>query len=118
MRLKLSDNDGGRSASINPDQVRQWVEKANRIYTPTGIQFRFNPDVNGPDLVYPLKYGLEQSFEFRLRIGARKSVRGPINGAPTRGRSLPTHDRTPGSDHERLAVVGELCGALGQYQFD
>src|SRR5215467_11640734 len=47
--IKLSDNDGGRSASINPDQVRQWVEKANQIYTATGIQFRFNPDVNGPD---------------------------------------------------------------------
>jgi|SRR5713101_1623820 len=47
--IKLGDDDGGRSAGVNPQQVKQWVDKANEIYAPTGIQFHFDPDPGGPD---------------------------------------------------------------------
>jgi hypothetical protein len=36
-------DNGGRQANIAPDQVRQWVDKANVIFAVAGIRFLFDP---------------------------------------------------------------------------
>src|SRR5262249_17500140 len=42
--VAVADDDGGRPANITPLEVAQWVDKANEIYGPAGIQFLFNPN--------------------------------------------------------------------------
>jgi hypothetical protein len=47
--LKVADSDGGRATDVTPDQVKRWVDRANAIYAIAGIQFEFNPDLDGLD---------------------------------------------------------------------
>lgn len=42
--LRVADDDGGRPAVVTADQVKQWVDFANKVYSPAGIRFDFNPD--------------------------------------------------------------------------
>lgn len=41
--IPLADDDGGRAADIHPDEVRAWVEHANRAYAAAGVRFLFDP---------------------------------------------------------------------------
>ncbi len=40
--VRVSDDDGARPADIVPEQVRQWVSKANEVYAVAAIQLQFN----------------------------------------------------------------------------
>lgn len=42
--VRLSDDDGQRTARVTPDQVRQLVDFANRVYATAGVRLRFSPD--------------------------------------------------------------------------
>jgi len=42
--VRVSDDDGTREAAITPTEVRRWVDYANTVYEPAGIQFRFFPE--------------------------------------------------------------------------
>lgn len=42
--VRLSDDDGQRTARVTPDQVRQLVTFANRVYATAGVRLRFSPD--------------------------------------------------------------------------
>jgi hypothetical protein len=47
--IKVMDDDGLRAADITPHQVAQWVDKANEVFSDSGIQFDFRAEPNGPD---------------------------------------------------------------------
>jgi hypothetical protein len=44
-----SDNDGGRTTAITPEQVQAWVTKANEIYVGAGMQFDFDASPGSGD---------------------------------------------------------------------
>ncbi|RPH55336.1 MAG: hypothetical protein EHM81_14815, partial [Chloroflexi bacterium] len=41
--IRVADDDGERQATITPEQVRAWVDKASEIYAVAGIRFLFDP---------------------------------------------------------------------------
>ena len=41
--LIVSDDDGGRTARVTPQQISQWVDFANRTFEAAGIRFDFSP---------------------------------------------------------------------------
>jgi hypothetical protein len=47
--VKVADDDSTRPADIVPEQVRQWVNKANEVYAVAAIQFQFNTAAGSPD---------------------------------------------------------------------
>lgn len=47
--IRVADTDGGRAAHITPSHVTQWLDKANASYAMAGIEFAFDPNINGPD---------------------------------------------------------------------
>jgi hypothetical protein len=47
--VQVTDNGGGRATAITPAQVKQWVDFANRLYRPVGIQLLFNASTSGGD---------------------------------------------------------------------
>ncbi|MDP6636249.1 MAG: hypothetical protein QGG42_15220 [Phycisphaerae bacterium] len=61
--VKVSDTDTGlvgnidegvrprglRETRIKPEEVRRWVERANEVFGPAGIQFLFDPRPGSPD---------------------------------------------------------------------
>jgi hypothetical protein len=51
LAVRLSDDDGGRQAHIDPGQVQTWIDKANQVYASVGLHFNFVADVNGPDWI-------------------------------------------------------------------
>jgi len=44
--VKVSDDDGTREAAITPAEVRRWVDYANTVYEPAGIQLSFFPEAS------------------------------------------------------------------------
>jgi hypothetical protein len=42
--IQVMDDDGGRSTPVTPDQIKQWVEKANEIWAGASIRFLYDPD--------------------------------------------------------------------------
>ena len=49
--IKLSNDDGSEPTPISPANVKEWVDKANKIFyiSGAGIQLQFDPNPNGPD---------------------------------------------------------------------
>jgi hypothetical protein len=49
--IKLSNDDGSEPTPITPQQVKQWVDKANHIFyiSGAGINLQFDPNPGGPD---------------------------------------------------------------------
>ena len=49
--IRLSNSDGSELTPITPQEVKQWVDKANKIFyiSGAGIQLQFDPNPNGPD---------------------------------------------------------------------
>jgi len=48
--VRVTDScPGVRSAAIDPEQVRRWVEKANEIYGAAGVRFEFDPTPKSGD---------------------------------------------------------------------
>jgi hypothetical protein len=45
--IQLANDDGGHAADITPEQVSQWVDKANEVYSIGRIRFLFDP--TGPE---------------------------------------------------------------------
>ncbi|MFO0972541.1 MAG: M43 family zinc metalloprotease [Phycisphaerae bacterium] len=44
--IVISDDDGSRTATTSPDNVRTWLEFANRVFAPAGIAFDFAGDAS------------------------------------------------------------------------
>jgi len=42
--IRAADDDGGRRARVTPEQVREWVDFANRAFASAGIRIDFRPD--------------------------------------------------------------------------
>jgi hypothetical protein len=40
--VQAADGDGGRRAAISADEVRRWVERANRVFEVAGIEYTFD----------------------------------------------------------------------------
>lgn len=40
--VRLSDDDGGRTAQIAPEEVASWMAHANEVYAGAGVQFTFD----------------------------------------------------------------------------
>lgn len=49
LAVRVSDDDGSRSANITPQEVKLWLDKANETFANSKIQFEFEPSETGPD---------------------------------------------------------------------
>lgn len=44
--IAVSDDDGRRAVRITPEQVKQWVDKANEIFALASVRFLYDPDLD------------------------------------------------------------------------
>ncbi len=44
--MQVSDDDGGRTVRITPQQVKQWVDKANEVFAHASVRFLYDPDLD------------------------------------------------------------------------
>lgn len=49
--IRLSNKDGSEATPITPQNVKEWIDKANKIFyiSGAGIKLQFDPNPNGPD---------------------------------------------------------------------
>lgn len=51
LAVRVSDDDGSRTARITPAEVKLWLDKANQTFADSKIQFYFEPSETGPDWI-------------------------------------------------------------------
>lgn len=47
--IRVSDDDGGRTANITPSQAADWVARANQIFAQTSVQLLYDPAADFSD---------------------------------------------------------------------
>jgi hypothetical protein len=63
LAVRVSDDDGSRTANISPIQVNQWVVEANKVFESPGIHFMFQPSEDGPDWLDVQHTAMNDIFE-------------------------------------------------------
>src|SRR5262249_19728268 len=103
-----ADDNGDRLASISPVQVKAWVDFANDVYAPAGIQFAFEPRDDGPDwsalrhtAINSMMSNADSDFEQTVAAAQREAGKRPgkvvvffrhgRGGSPTGGAFSSTH---------------------------
>ena len=60
--IRCLDSDGGRATEINPQEVQQWVEFTNKVFTQAGIKFLFEPESDFEELPHMTINSLDPSI--------------------------------------------------------